>query len=129
MQAGRQPSPTMSSRRLSSLDSSFLRVESPVAHMHVAWKGRFTPRPGRPVTLDVLQASMAAVKREQDATLDDVALTVVAGALREPAPASGRLPQPSIGMFSHRDKLCFGGYAEPSALPTVDALPGGCRRR
>jgi len=190
---------------------------------------------------------LLAVKREQDATLNDVALTVVAGALRELAHASGRVPEPlkvmvpvslrtadeaaalgnrisfvfielpvdlhrpldrleavkratrefkrggrasggevvlnalgmlpeplrdraarlaasprmynltvsnvpgprvpvyllgaelieafpviplpedhalSIGMFSYRDKLCFGGYADPSALPTVDALPG-----
>jgi WS/DGAT/MGAT family acyltransferase len=50
----------MARRRLSSLDGSFLRVESAVAHMHVAWKGRFRPAPGRPVTLDVLRASVAA---------------------------------------------------------------------
>jgi hypothetical protein len=30
----------------------------------------------------------------------------------------------SIGMFSYRDKLCFGGYADPGALPTIDSLPG-----
>jgi WS/DGAT/MGAT family acyltransferase len=30
----------------------------------------------------------------------------------------------SIGMFSYRDHLCFGGYADPGALPSIDALPG-----
>jgi hypothetical protein len=30
----------------------------------------------------------------------------------------------SIGMFSYRDRLCFGGYADPTALPIVRELPG-----
>jgi len=30
----------------------------------------------------------------------------------------------SIGMFSYRDRLCFGGYADPTALPVVRDLPG-----
>jgi hypothetical protein len=30
----------------------------------------------------------------------------------------------SIGMFSYRDRLCFGAYADPGALPSVSALPG-----
>jgi diacylglycerol O-acyltransferase / wax synthase len=34
--------------RLTSLDSSFLRVETPNAHMHVAWTGVFDPHPVRP---------------------------------------------------------------------------------
>ncbi|MCW3040694.1 MAG: hypothetical protein JWM31_2599, partial [Solirubrobacterales bacterium] len=34
--------------RLTPLDSSFLRVESPTAHMHVGWKGIFSPRPAGP---------------------------------------------------------------------------------
>ncbi|WP_205699213.1 wax ester/triacylglycerol synthase domain-containing protein [Conexibacter sp. SYSU D00693] len=47
--------------RLSALDASFLRVESPTAHMHVAWKGRFRPLPGRPLpTLELLRRSIAA---------------------------------------------------------------------
>jgi diacylglycerol O-acyltransferase / wax synthase len=33
--------------RLSSLDASFLEVESPAAHMHVGWVARFGRRPGR----------------------------------------------------------------------------------
>jgi len=48
--------------RLSSLDGSFLRVESPTAHMHVAWKGRFAPPPHGSVTLEALRASVAAAK-------------------------------------------------------------------
>lgn len=35
----------MARSRLTPLDSSFLRVESPTAHMHVGWKGIFSPRP------------------------------------------------------------------------------------
>ena len=46
--------------RLTPLDASFLRVETPTAHMHVAWRGRFRPQPGHPVTLDALRASVAA---------------------------------------------------------------------
>lgn len=47
--------------RLSPLDASFLRVESPTAHMHVAWKGRFRPVGDRPhPTLDLLRRSIAA---------------------------------------------------------------------
>jgi WS/DGAT/MGAT family acyltransferase len=46
--------------RLTSLDASFLRVETPSAHMHVAWKGRFTP-PGDDahVTVDALREHIA----------------------------------------------------------------------
>jgi diacylglycerol O-acyltransferase len=47
--------------RLTSLDGSFLRLETPSAHMHVAWKGRFAPRAdGQPVTLEALRAHVAA---------------------------------------------------------------------
>jgi len=46
--------------RLTPLDSSFLRVETPTAHMHVAWKGVFAPRPdGRDITLDELRRAVA----------------------------------------------------------------------
>ena len=42
--------------RLTPLDSSFLRVESPTAHMHIGWKGIFKPRTdGRPVTIGELR--------------------------------------------------------------------------
>ena len=34
--------------RLSALDSSFLRVESPTAHMHVGWVALFSPPKDRP---------------------------------------------------------------------------------
>jgi len=44
---------------LSALDGSFLRVETPTAHMHVAWKGIFEPRPGRPVSGDELRRAIA----------------------------------------------------------------------
>lgn len=51
----------MTRPRLSSLDASFLRVETPTAHMHVAWKGRFRPVGDRPApTLDLLRRSIAA---------------------------------------------------------------------
>lgn len=50
----------MARARLSSLDGSFLRVETPSAHMHVAWKGRFAPRAdGRTVTIGALRSSIA----------------------------------------------------------------------
>ena len=35
----------------------------------------------------------------------------------------------SIGMFSYRDSLFFGLYADPEALPEVRRLPGRARRR
>ena len=46
--------------RLSSLDGSFLRLETPNAHMHVAWSGLFEPPAGphRP-TVEALQAKVA----------------------------------------------------------------------
>jgi diacylglycerol O-acyltransferase / wax synthase len=47
--------------RLSSLDTSFLRVETPSAHMHVAWRGRFRAHATRPrPTLNALRASVAS---------------------------------------------------------------------
>ncbi|MCW3014240.1 MAG: wax ester/triacylglycerol synthase family O-acyltransferase [Solirubrobacterales bacterium] len=50
----------MARSRLSPLDSSFLRVESPTAHMHVGWKGIFAPRPdGRTVTIGELRQTIA----------------------------------------------------------------------
>ena len=45
---------------LSSLDSSFLRVETASAHMHVAWSARLdAPEDGSRVTLEALRASVA----------------------------------------------------------------------
>src|SRR3954447_7304376 len=41
--------PCMGRARLSALDGAFLRVETPAAHMHVAWKGIFEPRANGPV--------------------------------------------------------------------------------
>ena len=38
----------MSETRLSTLDASFLEVESPSAHMHVGWAAAFDGPPGRP---------------------------------------------------------------------------------
>lgn len=47
--------------RLSALDASFLALETPSAHMHVAWKGRFAARAdGRPVGLAELRRSVGA---------------------------------------------------------------------
>ncbi len=46
--------------RLSALDTSFLRVETPAAHMHVAWRGRFRPPLGAvPITLERVRALVA----------------------------------------------------------------------
>jgi WS/DGAT/MGAT family acyltransferase len=43
--------------RLSTLDGSFLRIETPSAHMHVAWLGVFDPPSDRPrPTLEALRA-------------------------------------------------------------------------
>jgi WS/DGAT/MGAT family acyltransferase len=46
--------------RLSSLDGSFLRLETPNAHMHVAWSGLFEPPAGPPrPSVGALQAKVA----------------------------------------------------------------------
>jgi WS/DGAT/MGAT family acyltransferase len=46
--------------RLTTIDSSFLRVESPAAHMHVGWRGGFRAASERaPVTLPALRALVA----------------------------------------------------------------------
>lgn len=51
----------MTRTRLTPLDSSFLRVETPNAHMHVAWTGVFDPHPARPrPALAALRGSVAA---------------------------------------------------------------------
>jgi WS/DGAT/MGAT family acyltransferase len=48
--------PSMARDRLSPLDRSFLHVESPTAHMHVAARARFVPDPAAPaVTLERLR--------------------------------------------------------------------------
>ena len=47
--------------RLTSLDASFLHTETASAHMHVAWKGRFRPDPGRPaISLARVRAQVAS---------------------------------------------------------------------
>lgn len=47
----------MATTRLTTLDGSFLRLESRAAHMHVGWKGFFAPRAdGGPVTLSGLRS-------------------------------------------------------------------------
>src|SRR5262245_11054493 len=46
--------------RLSALDGSFLRLESPAAHMHVGWSAVFeVPEGGERPTLAALQARVA----------------------------------------------------------------------
>jgi WS/DGAT/MGAT family acyltransferase len=47
--------------RLTSLDGSFLRLETPNAHMHVAWSGLFEPHADLPrPTVEALRAKVAA---------------------------------------------------------------------
>src|SRR5436305_3307026 len=58
----------MSSTRLTSLDASFLEVESPTAHMHVGWASVLAPPPdGRlptlPDVLDHVESRMARAPR------------------------------------------------------------------
>jgi WS/DGAT/MGAT family acyltransferase len=53
--------------RLTPLDSSFLRLETPTAHMHVAWSAVFDPpATGRRPTLAALRRSVAARLRHLD---------------------------------------------------------------
>jgi diacylglycerol O-acyltransferase / wax synthase len=57
----RVPNPSAMADRLTSLDGSFLRVETPNVHMHVAWSGLFEPRAGgRRPTVEALRAKVAA---------------------------------------------------------------------
>jgi diacylglycerol O-acyltransferase / wax synthase len=52
----------MAPARLSHLDASFLRIETPAAHMHVAWRGRFRPPAGgrgTPITLARVRSQVA----------------------------------------------------------------------
>ena len=47
--------------RLTPLDGSFLRLETPNAHMHVAWSGLFEPHPDLPrPTVEALREKVAA---------------------------------------------------------------------
>jgi len=47
--------------RLTPLDASFLHTETASAHMHVAWKGRFSPGPSRPaISLSRVRAQVAS---------------------------------------------------------------------
>ena len=47
--------------RLTPLDGSFLRLETPNAHMHVAWSGLFQPHPDLPrPSVDALREKIAA---------------------------------------------------------------------
>jgi WS/DGAT/MGAT family acyltransferase len=47
--------------RLTPLDGSFLRLETPNAHMHVAWSGLFEPHPSLPrPTVEALRDKIAA---------------------------------------------------------------------
>ncbi|MEO8688756.1 MAG: wax ester/triacylglycerol synthase domain-containing protein [Solirubrobacteraceae bacterium] len=59
-------------------------------------------------------AGLLAVKRARGVSLNDVALAVVAGALRRLALLRHVVP----------DRLCFGAYADPEALPQARELPG-----
>src|SRR4051812_34165568 len=56
----------MARDRLTPLDSSFLRVETPTAHMHVGWKGVFTARAGEPLTIDELRRSIGSRLRHAE---------------------------------------------------------------
>jgi WS/DGAT/MGAT family acyltransferase len=57
----------MKRSRLSSLDASFLRVETAAAHMHVGWKGVFAPRAdGKPITVDALRAAVSGRLRHDE---------------------------------------------------------------
>jgi WS/DGAT/MGAT family acyltransferase len=50
----------MKQERLSALDSSFLRVESPTAHMHVGWAARFgAPDEGTSPSFEQIRAQVA----------------------------------------------------------------------
>ena len=54
-----KPSNILAMTRLSSLDGSFLRLETPNAHMHVAWSGLFEPPAGLPrPTVEALRAKV-----------------------------------------------------------------------
>jgi diacylglycerol O-acyltransferase len=49
------------STRLTALDGSFLRVETPNAHMHVAWSGLYQPHSALPrPTVEALRAKLAS---------------------------------------------------------------------
>src|SRR5919198_5266505 len=50
----------MSDARLSTLDASFLEVETPTAHMHVGWASRFeSPQDGRECGFEELREHIA----------------------------------------------------------------------
>src|SRR3954449_8173466 len=50
----------MAETRLSTLDASFLEVETPTAHMHVGWAARFAPpEDGRECNFEELREHIA----------------------------------------------------------------------
>jgi diacylglycerol O-acyltransferase len=50
----------MARGRLSALDGSFLRLESPHAHMHVGWSAIFAPGPGERPTIEALRERVSS---------------------------------------------------------------------
>ena len=73
----------MARTRLSALDGSFLRVETPTAHMHVAWKGIFEPRDAGPVAVQELRTAVGGRLRHAPRFRQRLAFTP--GGLAEPA--------------------------------------------
>src|SRR5439155_18792083 len=76
----------MARARLSALDGSFLRVETPTAHMHVAWKGIFEPRstPHPPGAVSVEELRQAIAGRLRHAPRFRQRLAFTPGGFAEP---------------------------------------------
>ena len=93
--------------RLSPLDTSFLEVESPTAHMHVGWVALFSPPKGRPApTFQELREHI----RGRLGRAPRYRQKLARGAVRSPRPGLGRRRQvrrqaacPSRARCQHRD--------------------------
>lgn len=106
----------MARARLTSLDSSFLRVETPAAHMHVAWRGAFEPRPDRrPVTLTALRSAISGRLRHAERFRQRLAFPP--GGLAEPVWVDDErfdIAHHVVALSSSRDRLSPRRFAELS---------------
>ena len=95
--------------RLSALDSSFLRAETPAAHMHVGWVSCLRPPEGAHALTVSNVPGPGAPLFAAGAMVEDIYPVI-------PLADEHLL---SIGVLSYRERLHFSLYADPNALSEI----------